>query len=376
MFDYLFNSAFPASRMPPLENPTFPHVPSRNSPKINTSKIFAIPSIPFIRNTFNPTRINTSKNKDLKSLRINTSENKDLKPLRINTSKNTLWGRLVPLIPNAITPAANPISSKFIPVQESIPSRYNPRVDHHTVAAVSIAGSCLDVLGTLYLAYDLLGGQHGPLRLLTRAVTYSIVFGLGYGLGMWLGPFLGLITGAATGITISIEMNRTARGLKHFSWPWEALFGAIRSFAFAVGIYKVLGVEFAVAFAILSSVGQGAAYSRGMRPGTDYSANRGPRFTHRQFVGTVARALGYLAAALLAGLIVHNVDHLWAFALRVGIVAGVVSGVGITFNPYIEYYADNLPPRWLGAIGVGLIFFGFALQSLQYWLTIFDVRIT
>jgi hypothetical protein len=57
-------------------------------------------------------------------------------------------------------------------------------------------------------------------------------------------------------------------------------------------------------------------------------------------------------------------------------VTGVVSGVGITFNPYIEYYADNLPERWLGAIGVGLIFCGFALQSLQYWLMIFDVRVT
>jgi len=30
------------------------------------------------------------------------------------------------------------------------------------VAAVSISGTCLDVLGSLYLAYDLLGGQHGP----------------------------------------------------------------------------------------------------------------------------------------------------------------------------------------------------------------------
>jgi hypothetical protein len=59
-------------------------------------------------------------------------------------------------------------------------------MDHHTVAAISITGTCLDVLGSLYLAYDLLGGQHGPLRLLTRAVTYSIVFGVGYGLGLGL----------------------------------------------------------------------------------------------------------------------------------------------------------------------------------------------
>src|SRR5713101_1631211 len=59
-------------------------------------------------------------------------------------------------------------------------------MEHHSVAAVSITGICLDVLGSLYLAYDLLGGQHGPLRLLTRAVTYSIVFGIGYGLGLGL----------------------------------------------------------------------------------------------------------------------------------------------------------------------------------------------
>jgi hypothetical protein len=55
-------------------------------------------------------------------------------------------------------------------------------MDHDVIAAVSISGISLDVLGGLYLAYDLLGGQHGPLRLLTRIVTYSIVFGVGYGL--------------------------------------------------------------------------------------------------------------------------------------------------------------------------------------------------
>src|ERR1700726_3267693 len=98
-------------------------------------------------------------------------------------------------------------------------------MDHHVVAGLSIGGICLDVLGGLYLAYDLLGGQHGPLRLLTRMVTYSIVFGLGYGLG--LGLFFGLAAGIATGMTISIEMNRAARGLRPYSLPWEALFSAV-----------------------------------------------------------------------------------------------------------------------------------------------------
>jgi hypothetical protein len=93
-------------------------------------------------------------------------------------------------------------------------------IDHHSLAAVSVAATCLDVLGTLYLAYDLLGGEHGPLRLLTRAVTYSIVFGIGYAIG--LGFFFGVAAGVATGVTFAIELNRTARQGDHYSLPWEA----------------------------------------------------------------------------------------------------------------------------------------------------------
>ncbi len=153
-------------------------------------------------------------------------------------------------------------------------------MDHHTVAAVSITGTCLDVLGSLYLAYDLLGGQHGPLRLLTRAVTYSVVFGIGYGFG--LGLFFGLASGIATGITVSIELSRAARGLDHYSLPWEALFSAIRAFGFGAGLYRTLGLGFATSFAILITAGQVLAYSRGMRPSMDYAASRRPRLTRRQ----------------------------------------------------------------------------------------------
>ena len=184
-------------------------------------------------------------------------------------------------------------------------------MDHHTVAAVSITGTCLDVLGSLYLAYDLLGGQHGPLRLLTRAVTYSIVFGIGYGLG--LGFFFGLAAGAATGLTTAIELNRAARGLDHYSLPWEGVFAAIRSVGFAAGLYRALGLGFAIAFAILLTAGQVIAYSRGMRPGMDYVANRRPRLTRRQFWGTVARTIGYTATALICSALVHHVDHVLAW---------------------------------------------------------------
>jgi hypothetical protein len=247
-------------------------------------------------------------------------------------------------------------------------------VDHHTVAVVSITGTCLDVVGSLYLAYDLLGGQHGPLRLLTRAVTYSMVFGIGYGLG--LGLFFGLFSGIAAGITLSIEFNRAARGLHHYSLAWEALFSAIRGFGFGAGLYRTLGLGFAMAFTILITAGQVFAYSRGMRPALDYGASRRPRLTRRQFRGTVIRTVGYMATALICSAFIHHVDHAWSFAIRVGLVTGIVTGVGITVNPFIEYYADNLPERRLGAFGIGLILCGFALQSIQYWLALFDIRLT
>jgi hypothetical protein len=247
-------------------------------------------------------------------------------------------------------------------------------VDHHTVALVSISGTCLDVLGSLYLAYDLLGGQHGPLRLLTRTVTYSVVFGIGYGLG--LGLVFGLASGIATGITLAIEFSRAARGLEHYSLPWETLFSAIRGFGFAIGLYRILGLGFAIAFAVLITLGQIVAYVRGMRPAMDYSASRRPRLTTRQFWGTVIRTVGYTATALICSALIHHVDHVWSFAIRVGLVTGIVTGLGATINPYIEYYADNLPERRLGVFGIGLILCGFALQSLQYWLALFDVHLT
>ncbi|MGA7687575.1 MAG: hypothetical protein WCC32_19410 [Terriglobales bacterium] len=247
-------------------------------------------------------------------------------------------------------------------------------MDHHTVAAISIAGTCLDVLGSLYLAYDLLGGQHGPLRLLTRAVTYSIIFVVGYGLG--LGLFFGVAAGIAAGITLAIEFNHASRGLDHYSLPWESLFSAIRGAAFGVGLYRVVGLRFAIAFAILVTLGQIVAYSQGMRPSIDYAAARRPRLTRRQFRGTVIRAFGFMVSALICSALIRHLDHPWLFAIRAGLVIGIVTGVGATINPYIEYYADNLPARRLGAFGIILIFCGFALQSLQYWLTLFDVHLT
>lgn len=158
--------------------------------------------------------------------------------------------------------------------------------------------------------------------------------------------------------------------------PGRDYFSAIRGLAFGAGLYRILGFRFAIAFAALVTAGQVIAHSNNVRPALDYAASRRPRLTRRQIFATVMRTLGFTATALVCSAFIRHVDHAWLFAIRVGLVTGIVTGVGGTFSPYIEYYADNLPERRLGAFGIGLIFCGFALQSLQYWLALFDVTLT
>jgi len=160
--------------------------------------------------------------------------------------------------------------------------------------------------------------------------------------------------------------------------PWEAAFSAIRGLGYGAGLHRILGFRYAIVFGILVTFGQVFAYSRGMRPAIDYAADRRPRLSRRQFWGTVVRTVGFMATALICSFFdfSHHVDHAWWFAIRVGLVIGIVTGVGTTVNPYIEYYADNLPERRLGVFGIGLILCGFSLQSFQYWLALFDLRLT
>ena len=158
--------------------------------------------------------------------------------------------------------------------------------------------------------------------------------------------------------------------------PWEGVFAAIRGFAVGAGLYSIVGFGFAASFAALITIGQILAYSRGMRPALDYAATGKPRITRRHAWGILVRTLGYTVTALLCSALVQHVDHAWTFAIRIGLVIGIVTGMGGAIVPLIEYYADNLPERRLGAFGIGLILCGFALQSFQYWLVLLDVRLT
>src|SRR5271170_3183430 len=202
-------------------------------------------------------------------------------------------------------------------------------IDKHTLALVSIVGSSLDVLGALYLAYDLLGGEHGPLRTLTRAVTYGVLFGTGYGLA--LGPIFGIASGVAHGITLAWEYARASRHDPKPGFWMDTAMSAIRGCGFALGTSYLFGAPFGVTFGVLSTVGQAIAYRIGIRPDAEYKPSTRPRVTRFQLLSAANRTVGYAAAGYVSSLIAHNREHAIAVGLRAGVAIGLVTAFSGSF---------------------------------------------
>lgn len=247
-------------------------------------------------------------------------------------------------------------------------------MNHHTLALVSILGSSLDVLGALYLAYDLLGGEHGPLRALTRGVTYGLIFAVGYGLP--LGPVFGLAAGVTHGMTLAWEYSRASRGMEEPGFWFDVAASTIRGAGHGIGLGWFLGPWAGAIFGSASAIGQVAAYRIGIRPTLDYSPAPRPRITLRQFLAVLNRSAGYgIVAAWLFSQFAHKPGLALWMGLRVGLSIGIVTAVASACTPVIEWAADRVPAKRMGVAGIGLILVGFTLQSVQYWAAFLDVPI-
>jgi len=246
-------------------------------------------------------------------------------------------------------------------------------IDRHTLALVSIVGSVIDVLGALYLAYDLLGGEHGPLRTLTRGVTYGALFGCGYGLAF--GPVFGLASGGAHGVTLAWEYSRASRREPEPGFWVDTAMSAIRGAGFGVGAAYLYGAAFGLTFGALSTLGQVVAYRVGIRPTLDYQPAARPRLTKHQLLAALNRTVGYAFAGYISALIAHQRATAMSFGLKAGLVIGVVTAVSNACTSFIEWLADHVPEKRMGVFGVGLILAGFALQSVHYWMVLLDVNI-
>jgi hypothetical protein len=246
-------------------------------------------------------------------------------------------------------------------------------IDKHTLALVSIAGSAVDVLGALYLAYDLLGGEHGPLRTLTRGVTYGALFGAGFGLA--LGPVFGLAAAVTHGMTLAWEFSRASRREPQPGFWYDTAMCAIRGSGFALGFAYSYGAIFGATFGALSTLGQILGYRIGIRPTLDYQPATRPRLTKYQFLAVVNRTVGYTVAGYISALTAGQRANALSVGVKAGLGIGVVTAIASSCTPFVEWIADHVPEKRMGVFGVGLLLIGFGLQSVQYWLVLLDVSI-
>ena len=214
-------------------------------------------------------------------------------------------------------------------------------LDRHTLALISICGSSLDMFGALYLAYDLLGGEHGPLRTLTRAITYGALFGIGYGIPM--GALFGLATGLAHGITLAWEYSRASRRSPMQGFWHDVAVSAIRGVGFIFGAAYVFGWTFSITFGVLSTLGQVVAYTAGIRPTMDYQPAARIRLTKQQLRAVLIRSVGYGSAAYISAMVAQEQANAVRVGVKMGLVIGAVTALASACMPFIEWIADHVP---------------------------------
>jgi len=229
------------------------------------------------------------------------------------------------------------------------------------VPLLSLTGVVLNALGGLYLAYDLLGTKHGPLRLVSRLFTYCAIFGLGYAttLGLWFG-----LTGAfVLGPTIEYQLWRRSRGIPPSNSEWAAM-AALRGFAFGAAGWLSVGRDFGIVFGVLSALAMHIAYEFGF--GTNaYRIYQRPRIERASLLGDLVRGVMVGLAGVISGAVTGRSEAL-LHGIQIGLVVGVLNTTVTVLSPSVEWWADNLPDRALGGYGAFLVLIGSALQTVQY----------
>lgn len=229
------------------------------------------------------------------------------------------------------------------------------------IPLLSLTGVVLDGLGGLYLAYDLFGAKHGPLRLLSRLFTYSAILGLGYGatLGLWFG-----LAGAfVLGPSVEFQLWRRARGIVPSNREW-LLMATVRGLAFGVAGWLTVGRDFGIAFGVLSALAMHVAYEFGFGTNT-YRIYQRPRLERTVVRGDLIRGVMVGLAGVVSGALTGRSEAL-LHGIQIGLVVGTLNTTVTILSPPVEWWADNLPDRALGGYGAFLVLIGSALQTVQY----------
>lgn len=239
-------------------------------------------------------------------------------------------------------------------------------LDQEQIAFWSLVGVGLDALGGLYLAYDLFGSKRGLLRIFTKVATYGLVTGLGYSLvGRWFAIAGGLVVGPVLGLEFSWRVGEKERVLE------SLLFFSVRAAALGVAGALTINRSFGLRFGILTGGLMGFGYTVAATP--NYPDSLQPGIDVPILVGAALRGLAVAIAALVAG-IWSGQRAILMRSVEIALVAGSLSAVLGSLSPTVEWWADNLPARRLGAYGAALVVIGSLLQSMQYLVLLLQGR--
>lgn len=243
-------------------------------------------------------------------------------------------------------------------------------IDNYTSAIFSITGMTFDSVGGLYLAYDLLGGERGPLSRLTRCATYSFIAVLFYALTFNIK--FGLICGVGMGSIIGwhLHMIASERAPSKFQLVLIAL---CRMLIIGVGTSMVVSKAAAIILGIAAFFGSLTMTKMKFSPEHWYEASRKPSFSWRRL--SLGLVIGtFFAAAAFLGETISGVSV--QPALLIGLHLGLVMGIGTSLIaaiiPFVEWYADNLPPKRMGYIGAVMFLIGFVIQAMPSLLVVFS----
>jgi hypothetical protein len=178
-----------------------------------------------------------------------------------------------------------------------------------------------------------------------------------------------------TGLIIALEFSRASRhGPKPGFW-YDVAMSAVRGAGYALGARYLYGWIFGATFGVLSTVGQAIAYQVGIRPTIDYQPVARPRLTRHQLLAALNRLVGYAFAGYVSALLAHQRVSAASIGLKTGLVIGGVTVVLSACTSAVEWGVEHVPEKGMGVFGVDLILAGFALQSVQYWVALLDVKI-
>jgi len=98
------------------------------------------------------------------------------------------------------------------------------------------------------------------------------------------------------------------------------------------------------------------------------------RITRHMVIASLMRGVATGLAGVGAAWIEIKNKYSPQFGLLVGGTVGLVSIILGSMSPMIEWWIDNMQERHMLLMGLGMVFLGFLLQSIQYLVVILGMR--